>query len=357
MKHSLITLFSGLIIFASSQNGGSGIYKFLDLPVPARTAALGGNTIALQDDDMTLSFQNPALLSKNTNNQACFAFIDYFADIKYGYTAYARSFEKIGNFSAGMQFVNYGSFQAADEFGTIEGNFKASDYSLNLAYSRQKDSTFSYGVTIKTIYSKYERYYSVGSALDLGATYHNHKHNFDISVVGRNFGMQWRSYSGNGKEKLEFTSQIGISKKIPKAPFRLIFTYQYLEKWDLTSTDPENPPATVDPFTGEAIKEKKFQKFMGKLGRHTLFGTEILITKNFNLRLGYNYMRQADLKLPDRKSFGGLTFGLGLKIYKFHISYAHANYHVAAGSNHFTITTNLSSFKKAEKKPVDEPQP
>lgn len=94
---------------------------------------------------------------------------------------------------------------------------------------------------------------------------------------------------------------------------------------------------------------------MGKLGRHTIFATEILITKNFNLRLGYNYMRQAELKLADRKSFGGLTFGLGLKIYKFHISYAHAIYHVAGGSNHFTITTNFSSFKKAEKKAEDSP--
>lgn len=332
-----------------AQVGGLGIYKFLDLPIPARTAALGGNTIALKDDDLTLSLQNPALLTKNTHNQAAFAFVDYFGDIKYGYTGYARSYEKLGNFGASMQFVNYGKFQSADEYGNIDGTFKAADYSLNLTYARETDSTYSYGATLKTIYSVYERFTSVGSALDLGGTYHNHKYNFTIAAVVRNLGVQWKSYTGNTREKLDPAFQIGITKKIPKAPFRISLVYQYLERWDLTYSDPENPEPTVDPFTGEPIKEKKFNKFMDKLGRHLIASSEIMITKNFHLRLGYNYMRQADLKLPDRKSWGGLTFGFGLKIYKFHISYAHANYHIAGKSNHFTITSRISDFKKEKK--------
>lgn len=341
--------------FVSSQVGGLGVYKFLDLPIPARTSALGGNTIALLDDDITLSMQNPALLTANTHNQAAFAFVDYFGDIKYGYTAYGRNFEKIGNAGAAVQFVNYGRFQAADEYGNIEGNFKAADYSLNLTYSRQKDSTFTYGATLKTIYSVYDRYNSVGSALDLGGTYHNHKYNFTLAFVARNLGIQWKSYSENVKEKLDPAFQIGFSKKIPKAPFRISIVYQYLEKWDLTYSDPENPEPTTDPFTGEPIKEKKFNNFMDRLGRHLIAGTEVIITKNFHLRLGYNYMRQAELKLPDRKSWGGLTFGLGLRIYKFHLSYAHANYHIAGGSNHFTITSRISDFKKEKKVPSPEP--
>ncbi len=347
MKRLLPILASVFIAqFVFAQIGGLGVYKFLDLPVPARTAALGGNTISLLDDDITLSFQNPALLTSNTSKQAAFSFVDYFGDIKYGYTAYSHSFEKVGNIGAAVHYVNYGSFQRADEFGNIDGTFKAADYSFNLTFTREKDSTFTYGATLKTIYSKYEQYTSIGNALDLGATYHNHKYNFTLAVVGRNIGFQWKSYAGIAREKLDNTTQISFSKKIPKAPFKIILTYQYLEKWDLTYSDPENPEPTTDPFTGEPIKEKKFNNFMDKLGRHLIASTEISITKNFHLRLGYNYMRQADLRLTDRKSWGGLTFGLGFKVYKFHISYARANYHVAGGSNHFTLTSRISDWKK-----------
>ena len=348
MRMKLFHILFCLVVIQSlfSQVGGLGVYKFLDLPVPARTSSLGGNTIALKDDDLTLAFQNPALLSSSVSSQAAFSIVDYFGDIKHGYTAYARKFEKLGTFSGSVQFVNYGNFQSADETGNINGTFSAADYSFNLSYAKQKDSSFSYGINLKTIYSKYERYFSVGNAIDIGFTYVLPNKNTTIAFVARNFGYQWISYSGTGKEKLHSTTQLAISKKVPKAPFRLHLAYQFLEKWDLTYSDPANPEPTVDPITGEAIKEKKLNKFMDKLGRHLVAGAELILTKNFNIRLGYNFMRAQEYKLPDRKTWGGLTFGLGLKVYKFHISYGHANYHIAGGSNHFTLTCNLSELRK-----------
>ena len=345
----LFTFFSVFCFLMScAQTGGGGVYKFLDLSVPSRTSALGGNTISLKDDDITLSFQNPALLTSSCSNQATLAFVNYFADIRYGYAAYSRSIKKAGNFGAAMHYVNYGTFTSADEYGKIDGTFGASDYSFNLTYAREIDSTFTYGATLKTIYSKYERYSSIGNALDLGATYHNFKNNFTVAILLKNMGYQWKSYTENVTENLDFTSQIAISKKIKKAPFRINLAYQFLERWDLTYFDPENPEPTVDPFTGEPIKEKKFNKFMDKLGRHLIPSTEVLITKNFHLRLGYNYLRGAEMKLSDRKGWGGLTFGFGFKVYKFHLSYARANYHVAGGSNHFTLTVRLSDFKNTK---------
>ncbi|MFN6037758.1 MAG: type IX secretion system protein PorQ [Bacteroidota bacterium] len=346
MKLFAFCFFSLALSFA--QPGGEGVYKFLDLPVPSRTSALGGNTISLKDDDITLSFQNPALLTQSCSNQVAMAFVDYFADIKYGYGAYSRSFNKIGNFGAAMHYVNYGNFTSADEYGKINGTFSAADYSFNLSYCREIDSTVTFGTTLKTIYSKYERYSSIGNALDIGATYHSFKNGLTCALLLKNIGYQWRSYSQNITESLDFTSQISISKKMKKAPFRINLAYQFLEKWDLTYTNPENPEQTVDPFTGEEIKEKKFNKFMDKLGRHIVASSEILISKNFNLRIGYNYMRAADMKLNDRRGWGGLTFGFGFKVYKFHISYARANYHAAGGSNHFTLSARLNEFTKSK---------
>lgn len=69
----------------------------------------------------------------------------------------------------------------------------------------------------------------------------------------------------------------------------------------MTYSDPANPIATVDPFTQQPLPTHKFKDWADKFGRHLIFSAEIIITKNFNLRLGYNYMRLKELNLPDKK--------------------------------------------------------
>lgn len=346
---SAIFLFLGLSLQA--QVGGKYIYSFLDLPVPARTAALGGSIIAIKDDDINLTFQNPALLSSRVNNHLSMNFIKYLGPVKYGYLAYARSFDNIGHFAVGIQQVGYGTFSERDEYGAELGTFRANDNTINLSYCYDKDTNWSYGATVKTILSRYAQYSSVGSALDLGISYHKAKSNFTFGAVIRNIGYQWKTYTGGKKEKLPFNISAGISKKIYRAPFRLCFVYDYLNQWDLTYTDPDNPPPTVDPFTNEPIKENKFKKLGDKFMRHWIIGSEIIITKNFNLRVGYNYKRRKELLLPDKKGIAGISFGFGVKVYKFHFSYTYAQYSPVFGSNHFSITTNIGSFIRQSGEP------
>ncbi len=332
-----------------AQIGGKAIYRFLDLPIPARTAALGGNLIGVKDDDINLSFQNPALLNKGMHNQLSFSYINYIKDVNYNYAAYARSYDKIGHFAIGLQNIGYGKFQEANEYGEITGAFRANDYSFNLAFARDLDSNFTYGFTVKTIYSKYYTFTSIGNAIDAGLTYYNPKRLLTFSVLLKNFGYQWKTYTGNAREKLPFDFQAGISKKVAKAPFRLILAYENINTWDLTYSDPNNPEPTEDPFTHKPIKKSKFKTWGDKMMRHVVFGTEIVLTKNFNLRLGYNYQRRKEMILPDKKGMAGFSLGLCLKVSKFQISYGFVKYHVAGNSNHITITTNLSSFSKEKK--------
>ncbi len=348
VKKQVLLLFILVGFNGLAQIGGRYIYSFLDLPIPARTAALGGNTIAIKDDDISTTFQNPALLSERTSNSVAFSFIKYLGDIKYGYVSYGKSIKNIGHFSAGMQQVGYGTFSERDEYGVELGTFKANDYCFNLAYAYDKDTNITYGVALKTIYSKYQQYTSVGNAIDLGFTYHKTKNQFTVSGVLKNLGYQWKTYTGT-KEKMPFNAQIGASFKVPKAPFRLMAVYDHLNVWDLTYSDPANPPLTEDPFTHEPIKEHPWKKRMDKLGRHFIFSNEIIITKNFNLRVGFNYKRRKELILPDKQGVAGFSFGLGFKISKFHFSYAYSQYSPVFASNHFSITTNLSSFMRANK--------
>ena len=150
-KTFLIIFLTIASLSAQSQIGGKAIYSFLDLPIPARTSALGGNLIGVKDDDVNLIFQNPALLNKGMHNQLSFSYINYIADINYSNVAYMRSYDKIGHFVISMQNVGYGKFQEADEYGQITGTFKANDMSLNLAYAYDMDSSLTYGIALKTI--------------------------------------------------------------------------------------------------------------------------------------------------------------------------------------------------------------
>jgi hypothetical protein len=330
-----------------AQTGGNNTYEFLNLTNPARVVALGGTLISVKDNDLNLSFQNPSLLDSTMHNSLSLSYINYLADIQYGYAAYSRSYKNMGSFSAGMQFMDYGKFTSADVTGEITGQFTASEYALDLSYSRPIDSVFSVGGTLKTIYSKLSNEYtSIGNAIDLGAIYNNKKHLISAGLVIKNFGRQWKAYN-DIHEPLPFEVQFGVSKKISHAPFRINFTATHLEKWDLTYVDPA--VATTDPITGDIIKKTKFSEFADKLGRHLVFGGEVLLSQNFHLRIGYNFQRRQELKLESRSGIAGFSFGFGLKISKFNLSYGYAKYHLAGGPNNFTISTNFSEFYSKKK--------
>ncbi|MFI5164067.1 MAG: type IX secretion system protein PorQ [Bacteroidia bacterium] len=330
-----------------SQIGGSNTYNFLELTDPARVAALGGTLISVKDNDLNLSFQNPALLDSTMHNELAISYIDYFSDIHYGYAAYSRTYKKIGSFSAGMQFLDYGKFTEANDHGEITGQFTAGEYCMNLGYGRNIDSMFSVGATLKTIYSKLATFTSYGNAIDIGGEYNNPKRLFSTALVIKNIGRQWKTYY-DVREPLPYEIQWGVSKKLKHAPFRFDLTARHLEVWDMTYTDPA--AQTIDPITLDTLKKSKLGSFADKLARHLVFGVEILLSKNFHLRVGYNYERRQELKLANTGAgLTGFSFGFGLKISKFNISYAYARYSVVGGSNHFTISTNFSDFYSKKK--------
>lgn len=342
IKHLLIlSLFT---LKSYGQIGGNTTYKFLNLPNSSRIAALGGGLVGVKDDDINLVFQNPSLLNPSMSNQVALSYINYFSDINFGYALYTKDFEKIGTFSTGIQYINYGNFTRADPTGQIAGEFKAGEYAYSVGYGKQLDSAFSLGSNLKIIYSSLEQYKSIGTGMDFAGTYHNSKHLYSLVALIKNVGMQWKPYVIGNREPLPFEIQLGFSKKLPKAPFRYYITLQHLEKWDLTYNDPKNPSVLVDPLTGDEIKQNKAKIAGDKLMRHVIIGGEMIITKNFNLRLGYNYERRQELKVETRPGLTGFSFGVGLKVSKFNISYARAIYHLAGASNHFTLSTKLSDF-------------
>ena len=344
-RGAILLVFLILTVGLQAQKGGEATYSFLGLTNAARVAALGGDVVSLNDDDINLVFHNPALLSSGMHNHLNLNYVNYFAGVNFGYASYGYSREGLGNFAAGMHYVDYGTFDQTDELGVELGTFRASEYALNLFYSRSILDTFlTAGINLKPIFSSFERYNSLGIAVDVGLIYHNPASLTTIGLVARNLGTQLTTYTGT-RERLPFELQAGITQGLAHAPFRFNITYQHLERWDLTYTS----PLDVENNTlNETVQRSSFDVFGDRLMRHLVFGVEFLLGENFHFDMGYNYKRRQEMKVNARPGLVGFSWGFGFKISKFHIAFGRASYHLAGGSSHFSLTTNLSEFYRKQ---------
>ncbi len=337
------------VLFGSFANSfcqvGGKAFQFLDMTNSARVAALGGKAVAIYDNDLNIAYYNPSVLSEDMSNHLVLNYVNYFAGINYGYASYARSIDRIGNFAAGIHYLNYGSFIGADENGLKTTSFHAAEYAFNLIYSRQIDSLIHFGINLKPVYSNLETYSSFAIAIDAGITYHNPDKLYTASLVIRNLGTQITTYYPNGDyESLPLDIAIGISQGLKHAPFKFYIIADHLEKFDLTYTTRQEEQNRLDAFTGDENKENKFDVTMDKVMRHFTFGTELSITKNLMLRFGYNYRRRQEMKVTSKPATVGFSWGLGIKISKFHINYGRSAYHLAGSPNYFSLSMNLSEF-------------
>lgn len=344
LQRRLTLLFILLVLhsFAQAQLGGQTVFNSFNVPSSARVAALGGSYFAVKDGDIHLAQVNPSILDSTLNEKLGFSYVDYFDGINMGYASYARTIKPNLTTAATMQFSSYGKQTEYDPLGYEIGDFYAADYALILGAGYQYDSLWSIGANFKTIYSTFANYSSLAVALDAAATYYNREKKFTASIVMRNLGAQIKTYTADTRERLPFEFQVGITKQPAHAPFRLSLVYENIQRWDLTYTNP-NSIVITDPITGEPVADNKWV-FGDRMMRHLVFGTEFLLSENIHIRVGYNYRRRQELKISEKPGTAGLSFGLGIKVSRFHLSYGRAVYHLAGPSNTFSVTTNLSQW-------------
>ena len=366
----LIVLQALVSHLAFGQIGGENTYDFLNLTNSARMAALGGNQVALYDSlDLNVSYNNPSLLRPEMKNMLALNYVDYFAGVNYGYASYSFGTPLPGNFAVGMHYINYGSFVEALPNGERTGaTFNAAEYALNIIWSNElkwgkikndsvkPDSTNSvhqnsvsvsgqhrltYGINLKPILSTFESYQSIGFAADLGLSYLSRNGHTVASLVAKNIGTQITTYyDGASRESIPFDLQFGISKKLLHAPIRFAATMQHLQKWNLAKPAEDNTGITT------VNKDENFTK---KFMRHMVLGVELLPSPNFTIRAGYNYQLRQEMKLDEKMSTVGFSWGFGFRISRFQLSYGSARYHLAGSSNLISVAINLSDgFRKIE---------
>lgn len=324
MKKIAFILVVFLCISSLKAQESSTVFNFLKLSSSAHAAALGGSNISLIQDDATLIFHNPALLSSVSDRTLNLNYMTYMQGSKVGSAAFTKTFGERSTWAATAQFVHYGSMKQTTAQDVKIGSFSALDMALNGVYSYNLSDFWAGGVTGKFIYSKYGDYSSIALGVDLGLNYYDEDKDFSASIVAANLGGQLKAF-GDTHEKLPFDLQIGFTKGMSHAPFAFSLTLIDLTHW---SSD----------YYYNPNKKANFSRI---LTNHIVAGVDWIPSKFFYLSAGYNFRRAYELKAAGSSHGAGLTFGGGLTLSRFKLGVAYAKYHVSTSSLVFNASYSL----------------
>ncbi|PQJ78778.1 type IX secretion system protein PorQ [Polaribacter porphyrae] len=322
--------------FFYSQVGGEEVYQFLNLSTSARQLALGGEVLNLMDD-VNQPIWNPSVINEDLDSKLSANYSSYLAGISIGSLSYARQISRrFGTVHGSIKYLDYGTLIGADEQGNETGNFSASDIALSFGYALNLPWTnFYFGSNFKIINSNISTFSSVGVAFDFGILYFNPYKTFSFTLVARNFGSQIKAFDGI-REKLPFKLALGASYQLKYVPLKWYFTLDNLQQWDVSVPNPSE--ATTD-IEGNVTEQKI--GFIGNALRHFVIGAELFPESAINLRLGYNFRRAAELKLQNVRTFGGVSFGFGIKMNRMKFNYAYSKFHSATNASTFSLQFDL----------------
>jgi len=344
----ICVLLCGLSNVLYAQIGGRYAFDFLNLSPSARVTALGGVNISTLDDDINMGYQNPALVNDSMHHHMVLTYSSHLADINYGYAGYSRTYEGIGSFHAGIQYVDYGTMTEADPFGNVLGEFSAGEFVVVLGGSRGL-GPMRYGTQIKVVQSSLaDGYTSWAIAADLGAVFESKNSLFSAGIVLRNAGVQLNTYADEGsREPLPLQLMVGISNRLKYLPLRFSITAIHLEHPTLAREDPNQP----QEFDLNQNPIDLSPTFVDNLFRHLVFGGEFYFGRALRLRAGYNHMRRQELRPENRGGGTGFSFGVGIRINRIMLDYGYGSYGVNSlfHTHQFGLILNLNPLSRASK--------
>lgn len=338
-------LFIILPFSAFAQLGGKQSFSFLNIAPNARILGLGGVNLTADSKDIGMFFSNPALVDSTDGTNAQLNFFTLNAGSTYSTFAFQKRISANRFLRAGIQYLGYGSFNGFDLVGNSTGSFSAQDYALTVSYA-QRISPFTLGINLKLVGSSIANYSSFGILLDVASAFIHPKKDLKISLAIKNLGFAFSNYTDASQFSMPFDAQVGISFRPEKMPIRFSFTaHQLAPSADIVYNDP-NKKGIIDA-NGNEIKPTV--STFDKLSRRMVFGAEVIVSKNFNIRFGYNFLRRKELSEEVRRALVGFSFGFMFRVKEMEFSYARSIQHLSGGLNCFSIALNTNSLIKKKK--------
>ena len=318
--------------------GGNAAYHFLKLPSSPLLTAAGGVNVSYKTPEVSLTANNPALLTPELSSQLNVSFNAFLAGIKIYSLTGAHYVKNINTtFGGHIYYVDYGTLPATDAAGNITGEFRPVDYVVQLSAAQKYLDKWTYGGSIKFINSAYQQYHSNGIAIDFGVLFFDSAKQLSLSFVAKNMGLQLSSFAGE-KEDLPFDLQVGITKKLSKAPFGFSLTAQQLHRFHLQYND------TAFNNENRFSHPSSIHKFFN----HFILATHLYLGQNLEATFGYNHLRRQELSIPDAgNGLAGFSAGLQIKFSKLQIMYARSTYQRGISYNQIGVTANLNKLTGA----------
>ena len=286
-------------------------YNFLRLPVSAHGAALGGDNITIIEDDPTLIFANPALLSSVSDKTIALNYMNYMSGANTASASFNRTVKDRASWAVAAQYIDYGKMKETDQWNNVLGEFSAKDIAVTGYFSYLLTNRLAGGITAKVISSYIADYNSIAIGVDLGLNYYDEERGWSLSAVAKNLGGEVKAYDDN-YGRMPIDVQVGVSKTLKGAPFRLSATLTDLTHWNY--------------------------RFINHLNA----GVDVLLSDKIWIGAGYNFRRAHEMKIQsndDESRHGaGLSLGAGINLERFRINIAYGKYHVSSSS----ILVNLA---------------
>jgi hypothetical protein len=330
--HALVVIVLSLISsFSFGQIGGKKSFEFINTANSARLGALGGINVSLADKDLNFFSSNPALAGDTLSGVASASYQFYMANIGQAFFSYAHDFNSLGMITFGVQHINYGTIKGYDASGIETTDFNAGETALIIGKSHTINA-FRLGASLKTIFSNIAGYRANAMAIDLGGVFIHPDKDFTVGLAIKNLGFVFSDYSATSSSKLPFDVQVGTTFKPEHMPLRFSIT-----AYNLTKPDVVYYNASVDEQ-----KPKTLQKILG----HVNFGSEILIHRNVNILVGYNYLLHRSLKLEAGGAGAGFSFGFSARVKAFEFVFSRSGYVAGSAGYSFSLSTNVNKILK-----------
>src|SRR5258706_1982905 len=172
------SLLIGFLALPTAGWGSSGTEgaSFLNIPVGARPAALGGAYSALAVDAYAPTW-NPAGLGFLNSAQLAGQHLSYLESIHDEYLSFAIPLKSNNSaLGASIQYLGSGDIASTDKFGAPAGTFSSHWGSYNLSYGRALTEKLSVGLTGKMIDAKIADVSAQAYAVDFGGLYRLQNH-------------------------------------------------------------------------------------------------------------------------------------------------------------------------------------
>ncbi len=196
-------------------------YAFLEIPVSARFAAMGGITTALSDAEADALFSNPGQLGFAENTHGLhLSYAGYLAETRHQAIGYFFRHPAWGTFGVSINYLDMGTMTEtvnADPNNPggkylVLGNFNAGALAAGLTYSRRLTDLFAFGLHVKFVEEKIAQYRSNNFVFDLGMMYHTGFHSLRIGGYIQNFGVDSEYFDDNFKMPMIF--RLGAAAEI-----------------------------------------------------------------------------------------------------------------------------------------------